>query len=96
MTVQREKKENNKNWWEPYGAFFFDISWWLAIPVIGALIAGKFLDDRFGTKPWLTLVCIGVAFVLSHIGIIKKAKALLKKSDTPKEKNNVSSDNRRQ
>ena len=58
---------------------FGDITTWIALPIVGALILGKFLDRRFGTEPILLLVSAGLAFCLSAYGIIKTVRGYTEK-----------------
>lgn len=40
----------------------------MAIPMLVAVYAGAWLDDRLGTKPWLLLVAIFVGLGLAGLG----------------------------
>ena len=60
---------------------FGRVSVWIAIPVLIALFAGKALDRYFGTKPWLFLACIAVAFFVSCVAIVKTMKKEVKKME---------------
>ena len=72
------QKEN----WQPYVNLFFNLSAWLAGPIILALFAGNWLDDRYASEPWGVLGCIGVAFVVSNIGIVREARRMMKQLET--------------
>jgi F0F1-type ATP synthase assembly protein I len=65
------KKENKATWWEPAVEIFSQVSGWIAGPIILALVLGKYLDGRFGTKPWIFLGLTAVAFLISSFGIVK-------------------------
>jgi len=41
------------------------------VPVVGALIVGKWLDARYGTKPMMLLILAGLGFLISIIGIVR-------------------------
>lgn len=58
---------------------FSEISTWIAVPVILALIAGKALDKHYGTKPVLLLVSAGIGFLISSYGIVRAVKNFTKK-----------------
>ena len=63
------------------------MSSWLIGPVVIATVIGRFLDQRYSTKPWLFLISLGIAFSLSSIGLVKTVTdtlAVLGKSDSPK------------
>lgn len=70
--------------WEPAVAIFSQVSGWIAGPIILALIVGKALDTRFGTKPWIFIGLTGFAFIVSIFGIMKILNKYLK--DIEKEK----------
>jgi len=78
--IEKEEIENSKSypqggpWWKPAFEIFSEISTWIAVPIILALIGGKSLDKSYGTKPLLLLVCTAVAFLISSYGIIKAVK----------------------
>ena len=58
-------------WWKPAVELMSQVSTWIVVPIILAVIFGKMLDARFGTKPTLFLVCIALSFLLSCYGIVK-------------------------
>lgn len=65
---------------------FADFSGSIAIPsVLGALL-GKWLDARYGTKPWLLIGCLAVAFLLTAIIVVKKARFYSKKYEALNQK----------
>ena len=68
------QKEN----WQPYVNLFFNLSAWLAGPVILALLVGNWLDARYSTEPWGVLGLIGVAFIISNIGIAREGRRMMK------------------
>ena len=74
----------NDIWWKTGVQIFSDISTWIIVPVILALIVGRNLDAHYGTKPWIFFVLIILSFVLSSYGIVKtvkKYKIKLEKQD---------------
>ncbi|KKQ55264.1 MAG: hypothetical protein US74_C0036G0011 [Parcubacteria group bacterium GW2011_GWA2_38_13] len=76
---------NNTSSYNKLGlALFFELSGWIAIPVIGAVFLGKWLDEKFNAGPTLTLVCVGVAFIITIFGIIRKGKKMMKQMDNKK------------
>jgi hypothetical protein len=44
-----------------------DTTWRMFIPTVGLLLAGRYCDTRFGTKPWLMLVGVLVGGVLAGL-----------------------------
>ncbi len=63
---------------------FFRVSSWVVIPVIVALIAGKWLDAKFDTTPWIFLIATGFAFLISIYGIIKVIGTYIRSITPPK------------
>lgn len=48
---------------------FSQVSAWVVGPIIVALIAGKMLDQYFGTDPWIFIGLTVFAFFISIAGI---------------------------
>jgi len=84
-----ENKNKNSIWWKPAVEIFSEISTWIAVPVILALIAGKALDEHYGTKPWMLLILAGIGFLISSYGIVKAVKKFIEKTkeEVKKKKN---------
>ena len=74
-----EGKNNNEKWWLPAMKMFLRLSAWVAIPIILASFAGDWLDKRYGTEPWLLLALVGIAFIVSMIGLVKNTMEEYKK-----------------
>jgi len=76
------KKEKNKSelpWWRPAILMFYRLSGWIIGPIILALVVGRWLDEKYGTEPWLFLLSIGIAFAISIFGIVMDAIKELKR-----------------
>jgi len=65
--------------WKPAVEIFSQVSTWIIVPIVGALILGKMLDTHFGTKPWIFLFLTITAFFISSFGIVKVVKKYIKK-----------------
>lgn len=72
---------NQIAWWQPALAMFIKLSGWIGLPIIIALFLGKWLDKKYNSAPWLLLTCIGLAFILSMVGLIKETVREYKKID---------------
>jgi F0F1-type ATP synthase assembly protein I len=72
MDIENKKKGVPE--WVPAMKIFSEISTWIAVPIILAVIVGKILDNKYGTKPTLLLVSAGLAFVVSIFGIVKSVR----------------------
>ena len=66
--------DKNKPDWIAGIQVFSEISTWIVVPMILALIFGKKLDTNYNTKPTLFLICIILAFLFSAYGIIRTVK----------------------
>ena len=70
-----ENKQNNGGpWWKQGVELFSEVSTWILVPIILALITGKALDNHFGTKPLWLLVLAGLSFLISAYGIVKSVR----------------------
>ncbi|MFH1661988.1 MAG: AtpZ/AtpI family protein, partial [Candidatus Falkowbacteria bacterium] len=80
--------DNKEVWWRPAILMFARVSAWIVAPVLLGAFLGKWLDNKYNTEPWLFLWCVGFAFVVSMIGLIKNTKEEYKKiEDDIKNKN---------
>lgn len=70
--------ENKQNWWKPAVEVFTQISGWIVAPIIFALVFGKMLDTRYGTKPLIFLAFAGIGFLITCVGIVKVIKKYMK------------------
>ena len=90
---KNNNNSNNDPWWKPGMQIFSGVSTWIVAPIIGALVLGKILDSRFGTKPWIFLGLTGVAFLFSSFGIVGVVRKYMKKIENEdkekKNKNNI-------
>lgn len=69
------RKNKQTVWWQPAIVMFLKLSVWIAGPVIAALYLGKWLDRKFDTAPWLFLLSMAAAFLISMISLIKNTLA---------------------
>jgi len=83
--------ENDKKpyWRDPLIAFG-RMSGWVIGPILAALVAGKWLDRKYDTAPFLFLALTGIAFFVSIGGLLKETKKYLKniKNNEPDTSNN--------
>jgi F0F1-type ATP synthase assembly protein I len=75
FVVNENKNSFNRGpWWKPAFEVFSEISTWIAVPIIIAVITGKALDSRFGTKPWIFIGFVIFAFIISSFGLVRSVK----------------------
>lgn len=71
---------NNKTaWWKPGVIIFTKVSAAIAIPIILALIVGKYLDAKYNSAPWIFLGLTAVAFIISLTVIWRSLSSYMKK-----------------
>ena len=58
---------------------FGQVSGWIAGPILLALFLGKYLDGRYGTKPWIFLGLSILGFLISSFGIVRTITTYVKK-----------------
>ncbi len=76
VVMNEDKKKLD---WKPAFELFGEVSTWIIVPIVLALIVGKALDKHYGTDPWIFLGLTGLSFILSLYGIIKVVNKYIKK-----------------
>jgi len=75
--------------WQPGILMFSRMSGWIIGPIVLAIFLGKWLDQRYGTEPWLFLGTVGLAFIISMFGLVRDAfREMEKLSKEDKDKKN--------
>ena len=74
-------------WWKPAFEIFGRISVWVVVPIVAALVVGKWLDARYGTSPWAFLSLSGIGFLISSFGIVYTAREYINKIAKEKQEN---------
>jgi len=60
--------------------------------IFGGLVVGYFLDEYFGSSPWLLLSCTALAFIGAFVRLIKWVRFFARERDGNNRKTNDSSD----
>ncbi|HEX7963178.1 MAG TPA: AtpZ/AtpI family protein [Candidatus Saccharimonadales bacterium] len=60
---------------------FLDTTWRIATPVILFTVLGIIADRRFGTKPWITLLCVVIGFAFAVLLVKRQLDAVQKSED---------------
>jgi hypothetical protein len=63
------KPDYNKTNIEIFGI----ISSWIVGPIVLALLLGSWLDDKYNHENFFTLTAVGIAFIITCVGIGKEA-----------------------
>lgn len=85
--MDENKQNSNIPWWKPGVEIFSQVSVWIVVPIILALVFGKMLDAHYGTKPIIFLVLAGLGFLFSCFGIIRVVKKYIKEMKDLADKN---------
>lgn len=85
--MKKNKQENP--WWQPGMLLFGRLSGWIAGPIIAALFIGKWLDKKYDSEPWIFLASVGIAFIISSVGIVREAKVVMNKIVEDEKKKNL-------
>ncbi len=75
---------NKKLWYYDALRIFIKLSGWVLVPLIVSYTIGQWLDHTYNSSPRWFFISIGVAFILSMIGIIRQTQIEYKKINTPK------------
>lgn len=74
-----ENKQNSTGpWWKPAIELFAQVSTWVVVPIVLALVFGKMLDAHFGTRPWIFLAFAGIGFAFTCFGMFRVIKNYMK------------------
>ncbi|OGY49027.1 MAG: hypothetical protein A3J65_02970 [Candidatus Buchananbacteria bacterium RIFCSPHIGHO2_02_FULL_45_11b] len=60
---------------------FAQLSGWLIGPLVISLFLGRYLDDKFNTRPWLFLLTTALAFAVTIFGLVQETMKYLKEID---------------
>ena len=56
----------------------FELGFIIALPLVGLALLGKWLDEKLGSDPWLTLIGILFAIIGTTIWLTRKFRSLMK------------------
>ena len=63
-------KVSKSDWAEALKVFGL-LSVWIVFPVLIGVLAGKWLDKTYHSDPKWFLICVGAAFAISMVGLVK-------------------------
>jgi F0F1-type ATP synthase assembly protein I len=78
------KKEPRKAWYVDALQMFTKLSGWVLVPLVVGYTLGSFLDRKYNSEPKWFFISIGLAFIISTIGIVYQAQSEYKKIIPPK------------
>ncbi len=68
-------------------ALFGEVSTWVVVPIIIALVVGKKLDAHFGTDPYIFLASAAIGFLMTAFGIVRVIKRYMKEIQNIEDQN---------
>ncbi len=72
--------QNKDNTWSLLG-FAWELGYSLAIPIVVLIIAGRLLDKKFGTSPWLLLTGVILSLFTSTLTVYSKATKIIAETE---------------
>jgi hypothetical protein len=82
---KQPQADKDKNFWLNVGLrMFAESTGWIAIPVVGALYLGRYLDERQNTGSLYFFSLTALAFIISCIGLSLIGMKYLKMLDQDK------------
>lgn len=66
---------------------FVQVSGWIVFPILIAIYLGNWLDRKFDKEPWLFIICVAAAFVITNIGIVKVSLNAMKEITKEEQEN---------
>jgi len=84
MTDNTPSNEPNKRSWlnMTIAALVGQVGCLTLVIVLAAVLAGLWLDGRFGTRPWFTIGLVAVSIPISLVVMIVVARSAVKKIKT--------------
>ena len=86
---ESKQSETQVPWWRPGLLLFFRLSGWILGPVLLGIFLGKWLDKKYNTEPWLFLLVLGLAFLISLIGMLRDTMKEIKRIEKEAENNKL-------
>jgi ATP synthase protein I len=77
---QNEPGGSGRKWSREFGPFL-TLGLQLSLTVVAFFFLGKWLDQKFGTDPWLMLVCLAVGVAGGLIKFFRTVVAIGRESD---------------
>lgn len=75
---KKDRKSESDYGWQAGLRLFFQLLGWLVGPLVAALFLGRWLDNKYQTEPWLFLLSVCIAFVITCLGIVRETMKFIK------------------
>ena len=79
MENGKQNLNNGGPWWKPGVQILSEVSSWIVVPIVLALVFGKMLDTHYGTKPIIFLIFAGLGFLVTCFGMYRVVKDYTRK-----------------
>lgn len=74
--MENLQPKNKKPWAGSLG-LAFQLGYTIAIPLVVLTLAGRFLDKKLGTSPWLLLAGVVVSLIVTSFAIYVKISKIM-------------------
>lgn len=71
----------NQPWWHEAVSVFAEVTGVMVVPVVGGVLGGRALDQRFGTEPVLTLVLTAFGIAVAALLLAPIARRYIAKAE---------------
>jgi F0F1-type ATP synthase assembly protein I len=77
MDIQNQKPDDKtaRKW--QLASLSMELGFIIALPLLAFVLAGKWLDAKFGTEPWITVAGILLAITSTTVWITRRFKELI-------------------
>lgn len=72
-------RERSNGLWVALG-FAWRLGYSIAVPLVILLLAGRWLDKKFGTSPWLLIAGLVLSFILTNILMFREAMRVMQQA----------------
>lgn len=73
-------REQSNGLWVALG-FAWRLGYSIAVPLVILLLAGRLLDKRFGTSPWLLIAGLVLSFIMTNILMFREAMRVMRQAE---------------
>lgn len=75
---QKNPEKNKSDYSRNNLQIFGIISSWIVAPIVLALLVGSWLDEKYQNDYFFTLTSVGIAFIMTCVGIVREALKAVK------------------
>lgn len=61
-------------------AFAWRLGYSISVPLVVLLVAGRLLDRRWGTHPWMLLIGLGLSFVITSVLLFRESLRVMREA----------------